>query len=58
MKSILGEDGFHYEYYTELYVKCAEYPLYSDEYDAAVEQLTDAVEDGATVSVTNRYETL
>lgn len=55
---LIPEDGFHYEYYTELYVKCAEYPLYSDEYDAAVEQLTNAVEDGATVSVTNRYETL
>lgn len=55
---LIPAEGFDSEYYTELFVKCADYPLYSDEYDAVIDQLTLAVEDGVTASVQLRYNDL
>ena len=55
---LIPPEGFDSEYFTELYVKCAEAPLYSDEYDDMIERLTDAVEAGATASVQTRFDDL
>ena len=55
---LIPEDGFDSEYYTELYVKCGEAPLYSDAYDDMVDRLTDAVEPAATASVQARFDEL
>ena len=55
---LIPPEGFDSEYFTELYVKCAEAPLYSDEYDDMIDQLSAAVEEGATASVQTRFDDL
>lgn len=55
---LIPPEGFDSEYFTELYVKCADYPLYSDEYDNVIDQLTDAVEPAVTGSVQTRFDDL
>ena len=46
---LIPEDGFDFEYYTELYVTCTdEFPLYSDDYDDYIDTFSDTVESTAT----------
>lgn len=56
---LIPAGGFCTEYYTELFVKCTDaFAPYSDEYDGYVDALADAVEQDATLSVENRFDTL
>lgn len=56
---LIPEDGFDFEYYTELYVTCTdEFPLYSDDYDDYIDTFSDTVEAAATASVNARFDRL
>ena len=56
---LIPEDGFDFEYYTELYVTCTdEFPLYSDDYDDYIDTFSDTVEATATASVNARFDRL
>ena len=56
---LIPEDGFDFEYYTELYVTCTdEFPLYSDAYDDYIDTFSDTVEAAATASVNARFDRL
>lgn len=56
---LIPEDGFDFEYYTELYVTCTdEFPLYSDDYDDYINTFSDTVEAAATASVNARFDRL
>lgn len=56
---LIPEDGFDFEYYTELYVTCTdEFPLYSDDYDDYIDTFSDTVEAAATASVHLRFDRL
>lgn len=54
---MIPEDGFDFEYYTELYIKAsADFELYSDEYDAMIDTLSDDAEDLVLQSLNQRLE--
>ena len=56
---LLPEDGFDFEYYTELYVTCTdEFPLYSDAYKDYIDTFSDTVKTAATASVNARFDRL
>lgn len=52
-------EGFADDYYTEVYVKFAcDFPLYSEEYDAYIEQKQDAWEALTEDLAAERYQTV
>lgn len=56
---LIPEDGFEFEYYTELFVTCTdEFPLYSDDYDDYIDTFSDTVEAAAAASVNARFDRL
>lgn len=55
---LIPPEGFASEYFTELYVKGPDYPLYSEDYDAWIETLRERVETAADGSVQARYDRL
>ena len=56
---LIPEDGFDFEYYTEMYVRCEnDYDIYSDEYEDFTDNLADKIEPSFETSVNDRYESM
>ena len=54
---LLSEEGFSFEYYTELYILSdQQLELYSDEYKDFITSLSDTVEPGVKASLDSRYD--
>lgn len=55
----IPEAGFNADYYTDIYVRLEErYPLYSEEYDAAIDEALDWAEPYCEQLAQERYETM
>ena len=55
----IPEDGFEFEYYKEVYLKCQDnYDIYSDEYDTYIEDITPDIEAVLDEVAQNHYQRL
>lgn len=55
----IPEDGFEFEYYKEVYLKCQDsYDIYTDEYDTYIEEITPDIEASLDEVAQNHYQRL
>ncbi len=55
----IPEDGFEFEYYKEVYLKCQNsYDIYTDEYDTYIDEITPDIEASLDETAQNHYQRL